>query len=88
MSSEFTTVVVVGISIEFISVGAGSFGDLNGGDLEVVLGLAGGVGAEEETVGCVGFVGWSGDMGSGRLERGKGGREEGLTILCQGTIGK
>lgn len=66
MSSELTTVIIVGIPIEFVCVRSGVFGNLDGGDLEVVLGLARGVGTEEETVDCMGFVGRSADTGSGR----------------------
>lgn len=66
MSSELTTVIIVGIPIEFVRVRSGMFGNLDGGDLEVVLGLARGVGTEEETVDCMGFVGRSADTESGR----------------------
>ena len=65
MSSKFTTVIVVGIPIEFVGVRSGTFGNLNGGDLEVVLGLARGVGAEEQTVDRVGFIGRSAYTESG-----------------------
>lgn len=58
MSAEFLALVVIVCSVKFLGAGGrvGAFGDLDLGDLEVVLGLAGGVGAEEEAVGCVGFV--------------------------------
>jgi hypothetical protein len=53
MPTEFTRGVVVGGAVENIRVRATAVGDLNGGDLEVVGGLAGGVSAEEQAVGRV-----------------------------------
>lgn len=57
--AELTTVVIVGGTVEGIGTAwdVVAFGDLDGGDLEVVLGLAGSVGAKDEAVGCVRFVG-------------------------------
>lgn len=60
MTTQFPQFVVIVCTIEFICTGTITFGDLDGGYLEVILGLPGCVGAEEEAVGCVGFVGWSG----------------------------
>jgi hypothetical protein len=58
VAAQFTSVVVVVCAIEFIRAACWviAFGYLDGGDLEVVLCLAGGVGSKEEAVGCVGFV--------------------------------
>lgn len=50
MPAEFTRGIVVGGAVENIRVRATAVRDLDGGDLEVVGGLAGGVCAEEEAV--------------------------------------
>lgn len=55
VSAEFTALFVVVITVKLFV----PFGNLDDCDLEVVLGLARGVGSEEEAVGCVGLVCWS-----------------------------
>ena len=64
MSPQFPTLVIVICTIELVcprpACARIAFGDVDGGDLEVVLCLAGCVCPEEETVGCVGFGGVSG----------------------------
>jgi hypothetical protein len=52
VSTEFTTLFIVVVAVKFFV----AFGDLDTCDLEVVLGLARGVGSKEEAVGCVGLV--------------------------------
>lgn len=60
VSSELTTLVVVVAAVQFVGAwGVVTFGDRDGGDLEVILGLAGGVGSEEEAVDGIGLVGWA-----------------------------
>ncbi len=60
MSSELTTLVVVVAAVQFVGAwGVVTFGDRDGGDLEVILGVAGGVGSEEEAVDGIGLVGWA-----------------------------
>lgn len=52
VSTELTTLLVVVVAVKFFV----AFGDLDICDLEIVLGLAGGVGSKEEAVGCVGLI--------------------------------
>lgn len=59
VATQFPAFVVIVGTIKFISPGGRvvTFGDLDSGDLEIVLGLPGGVSAEEEAVSGVGFGG-------------------------------
>ena len=60
VSPEFSTFIVIVPSVEFIGGRRViAFGEVNSSYLEVILSLTGGVRAEEEAVGCVGFVSWS-----------------------------
>jgi hypothetical protein len=52
VSTEFTALFVVVVAVEFFV----TFGNLDGCDLEIVLGLTGCVGSKEEAVACVGLV--------------------------------
>lgn len=58
VASKLAALVIVVPPIEFICATGDvvAFGNLNGRYLQVVLGLTGGVGAEEEPMGGVGFV--------------------------------
>lgn len=60
VSAEFATLVVVVGAIELVRQGAVTLRYMNGGDLEVVLGLARCVRAEKQSVDSVGFVGRAG----------------------------
>lgn len=57
---EFAGFVVVVVAGEGVGVRVGgwgeAFGEVDGGDLEVVVALAGGVGADQEAVDRVGLV--------------------------------
>ena len=86
--AELAALVVVRRVIELVGGGAGGLGDLDGGDLEVVLRLAGGVGAEEEAVGVVGFGGLARMEGRKGVSGGYLGRGLRRTIPCRGPTGR
>lgn len=66
MPAKLFAFVVIVCAVEFISARCYgwvcAFGYLDLGNLKVVLGLAGGVGAKEEAVSCVRFVFVSGEV--------------------------
>ncbi len=58
VATQLAALIVVVGAVDLVGPGGAiAFGDGHGGDLEIVLGLAGRVGAEEEAVDRVGFVG-------------------------------
>ena len=60
VTSELTALIVVVTAVQFVGAwGVVTFGDRDSGDLEVILGLTGGVGSEEEAVDGIRLVGWA-----------------------------
>jgi hypothetical protein len=56
MPAELAGAFVIGRVIEHVGSRAGTLRYLNGGDLQVIPGLAGGVGAEQDPVGSIGLA--------------------------------
>ena len=50
MPTELTTFIVVGGAVKSVSAVRVTVGEVHGRDLEIVLGLTGGVGTEEEAM--------------------------------------
>lgn len=57
--TQLAAFIVIRIAVKLVSRRTRAFGDLNGGNLEVVLGLTRSVCAKEQTMGRVWLVGWS-----------------------------